>query len=45
MAGKNQPYEPARLVTYTTRAKARKAKKARDRLREQQTRRVVVPRR
>lgn len=45
MAGKNQPYDRARVIMITSPTKARKIRKARERLREQQTRRVTVPRR
>ena len=44
MAGKNQPRSKARVVVYTSRAKARQAQKLRSKKREAETKRVMVPR-
>lgn len=45
MAGKNQPPTPARVVRYVPRYVASKVRRTREQLREQNTRRVKVPRR
>ena len=45
MAGKNQPPEKGRVIILLPRTKARQVSKRKSQLREQQTRRVRVPRR